>query len=255
MDADQLHPPPGDGPVATADVRWNVAGLDDVMNVLQSSPLVNELPARKNELLHAFFRDDSLARTKSEPIAMWLVRYNEQLGKLNRVGLDIVASLLDVAGWQALNLAGLTEDRIERVVSRLPDDTFPLDAIELNRVFASVHMSEHVSSTDSSWSSLELERARTCPTKSASSSSLGQSRPTFAAERTPNQSASSAQWDTCEEVVDTEDEDTDGSDTIDPDDLQNTCEMNSRCWLPAWTMVKTMLRFQVWTIHSWKQHA
>ena len=150
MDAGELHPPPGDGPVATADGRRNVGGLDNVMNVLQSSPLVKKLPACKNELLHAFFRDDSLARTKGEPIAMWLVRYNEQLGKLNRVGLDIATSLPDVAGWQALNLAGLTDDRIERVVSRLPDDTFPLDAIsvELNRVFASVHMSEHLSSTE-----------------------------------------------------------------------------------------------------------
>ena len=46
---------------------------------------------------------------------------------------------------------------------------------------------------------------------------IGQSRPTFATERTQNQSASSAQWDTFEEVVDTED---DGSDTIDPGDLQ-----------------------------------
>ena len=135
---------PGDGPVATADERRNIAGLDNVMSVFQSSPLVKELPARKNELLHAFFRDDPLARTKDEPIAVWLVRYNEQLGKLNRVGLDIVTSLPDAAGWQALNLAGLTEDRIERVVSRLPDDTFPLDTMsaELNRVFASVHMSE-----------------------------------------------------------------------------------------------------------------
>ena len=125
MDADQLHPPPGNGPVATADERRNVAGLDNVMNVLQSSPLVKELPARKNELLHAFFRDDSLTRTKGEPIAMWLVRYNEQLGKLNRVGLDSATSLPDVAGWQALNLAGLTEDRIERVVSQLPDGHVP----------------------------------------------------------------------------------------------------------------------------------
>ena len=31
---------------------------------------------------------------------------------------------------------------------------------------------------------------------------------------------------------------------------RNTCEMNSICWLLAWTTVKTMLRFQVWTIHS-----
>ena len=125
--------------MATADELRNIADLDDVMNVLRLSPLVKKLPARNNELLHAFFRDGSLARTKDEPIAMWLVRYLEQLGKLNRVGVDIVTALPDVAGWQALNLACLTEeDRIERVVSRLPDDTFPLDTIssELNRVFA-----------------------------------------------------------------------------------------------------------------------
>ena len=41
--------------------------------------------------------------------------------------------------------------------------------------------------------------------------------PHFAAERTQNHSASSAQWNTFE---DTEDEDNDGSDTIDPGDLQ-----------------------------------
>ena len=50
--------------------------------------------------------------------------------------------------------------------------------------------------------------------------SRGQSRPTFGAERTQNHYASSAQWDTSEEVVDTEDEDNDGTDTIDPGDLQ-----------------------------------
>ena len=42
MDADQLHPPPGDGPVAAVDERRNIAGLDNVMNVLQMSPLVKE---------------------------------------------------------------------------------------------------------------------------------------------------------------------------------------------------------------------
>ena len=83
MDAEQLHPPPGEGPVATADERRNIASLDNVMNVLQMSPLVRKLPASKNELLHAFFRDDSLAKTNGEPIALWLVRYFELLGKLN----------------------------------------------------------------------------------------------------------------------------------------------------------------------------
>ena len=55
MDADQLHPPSGDGPVATADERRNIAGLNDATSVSQTSPLVKKLPARKNELLHAFF--------------------------------------------------------------------------------------------------------------------------------------------------------------------------------------------------------
>ena len=99
MDTEQLHPPPGEGPVASADERRNIAGLDNVTNVLEMSPLVM-----------LFFRDDFLAWTKGEPIAVWLVRYYEQLGKLNCVGVDIVTALPDVAGWQALNLAGLTED-------------------------------------------------------------------------------------------------------------------------------------------------
>ena len=120
MDAEQLHPPLGEGPLATADERRNIAGLDDVTNVLQTSSLVKKRPARKNELLHAFFRGNSLVRMKGEPIAMWLVRFYEQLGKLNRVGVDIVTALPDFAGWLALNLARLIEDGIERLVSRLP---------------------------------------------------------------------------------------------------------------------------------------
>ena len=93
MDAEQLHPPPGEGPLATADERRNIAGLDNVVNVLQTSPLVKKRPACKNELLHAFFRGDSFARMKGEPVAMRLVRFCEQLGKLNRVGVDIVTAL------------------------------------------------------------------------------------------------------------------------------------------------------------------
>ena len=56
MDADQLHPPPGDGPAATADERRNIAGLDNVMNVLQLSPLVIKLPARNKRTSPRFFR-------------------------------------------------------------------------------------------------------------------------------------------------------------------------------------------------------
>ena len=218
------------------------------MNVLQIPPLVKKLPAPKDELLHAFFRDDSLARMKGEPIAMWIVRFCEQLGKLNRVGVDVITALPDVAGWQALNLLGLTEDRIERVVSQLPDDIFPMDKIsaELNRVFPTAHMNEPESSTPAippgrAWSSNARERV---PRSVRPHHRWGQSRSTVAAERTRDQSgaASSAQWDTFEEVKDTEEEDNDGSgDTIDLRDLQENVrdELEVLATL-QWTMARTM---------------
>ena len=162
MDADQLHRPTGDGPVATADERRNTAGHHNVMNVLQMSPSIE--PGRHSR------------RTE---LSVWCPGF--------------------------------------------PDDTLPLDTIsaELNRVFASVHMSESVSSTPAippgrACSSNERERV---PRSLRPHHRWGPSRPTFAAERTQNHSASSAQWDTFEEI-DTEEEDNDGSDTIDPGDLQ-----------------------------------
>ena len=83
-------------------------------------------------------------------------------------------------------------------------------------------MSEPVSSTpaippDRAWSSNGRERV---PRPVRPHHRWRKSRPTFTAERTQNHSASSAQWDAFEEVVDTAEEDNDGSDTIDPGDLQ-----------------------------------
>ena len=149
--------------------------------------------------------------------------------------LTFFTALPDVAGCQALNLAGLAEDRTERVVSRLLDDTFPLDTIsaELNRVFASVLMSEPVSSTPAippgrAWSSNERERV---PRPVRLHHRWEQSRPTFAAERTPNHSASSAQRDTSEELSKQKTRMTAATPLI-PATCKNTCEMNSRYWPP-----------------------
>ena len=103
-----------------------------------------------------------------------------------------------------MNLAGPTEDRVERV-----GVTFQLDKTlaELN--------------PDCAWSSNERERV---PRPVRPHHRWVKSRPTFAAERAQNKSgaASSAQWDTFEEVIRTEEEeDNDGSgNTIDPGDLQ-----------------------------------
>ena len=93
------------------------------MKLLSTSPLVKKLPARKNDLLHAFFRDDCLARRLGKPMTIWLVRYEQALGNLKQVNIDLVTLLPDIAGLQALNLAGLSEDRLERIVTKLPDDS------------------------------------------------------------------------------------------------------------------------------------
>ena len=119
------------------------------------------------------------------------------------------------------------------MVSRLPDDTFPLDMIsaKLNRVCASVHKNEPVSSTHA----VSPGRGWSSDYRNGFFRSVrphhrwGQSRPTYAAESTRDQcrAVSSAQWDTSEEVIDTEDEDTEGSgDTIDPT-CKNACETRS----------------------------
>ena len=127
---------------------------------------------------------------------------------------------------------------------------FPLDTIsaELHRVFASVHMSEPVSSTpaippDRAWSSDERERI---PRNVRPHHRWRQSRPTFAAEKhkitllrlhsgTRLRRSSIQRTRTMTALT-----------PLIRAICRNTCEMNSRCWPPAWTMVKTMLRFQVW---------
>ena len=55
MDAEQLHPPLGEGPVATADERRNIAGLVNVMNVLEMSPLVKKASSPKERASSCLF--------------------------------------------------------------------------------------------------------------------------------------------------------------------------------------------------------
>ena len=205
-----------------ANAYRNSIGLDNVLQVLSTSPLVKKLPARKNELLHSFFRDDSLARRLGEPVTTWLVRYEEMLGKLKRVNIDLQALLPDIAGWQALNMAGLNEDRLERIVSKLPDDSYPLDRIqeELNRVYATIHISERASSAPA-----------IAPGRSWTSTDRGGSRPPAHAWRPQGRFRSTnvaarhyEEPDDYESIDDDDEEDDqedDGDDDVDAGDLQS----------------------------------
>ena len=55
MDAEQLHPPPLEGPVATAYEGRNIASLDYVTNVLQMSPLVKKTSCPQKEASSRLF--------------------------------------------------------------------------------------------------------------------------------------------------------------------------------------------------------
>ena len=78
--------------------------------------------------------------------------------------------------------------------------------------------------------------------------------PTFAAETTRNHSASSAQWDTFDEVVDAEEEDNVGSDTTDLGDLQEYVRDELEVLATCMDVGENDAAIQVWTIPSWKQH-
>ena len=129
MEADQLHPLPGDGPVATADERGNMAGLDNVMNVLEMSPLVKNLPARRMS------SSTTSSETKGEPDrhVACAIRWS---GQCHVTALP-------------LNLAGLTEDRMNVWCPGSLMTLFRLTRFLKNSIvcFASVHMNEPVSLT------------------------------------------------------------------------------------------------------------
>ena len=59
-------------------------------------------------------------------MSAWLTRYDEAITLLAQDDIDIL-SLEDVAGWMAIQKAGLTEERRERLTSSLPDEHFPLE--------------------------------------------------------------------------------------------------------------------------------
>ena len=106
------------------------------------------------------------------------------------------------------------------------------------------------------WSSNERERV---PRSVRPHHRWVKSRPTFAAERAQNKSgaASSAQWDTFEEDLRTEDEeeDNDGSgNTIDPGDLQEHVRDELEVLATCMDNGENDATIQVWTPLSWKRH-
>ena len=62
-----------------------------------------------------------------EPVTTWLVRYEENLKCLVKVGINLEEALPEVVEWQAINMAGLNEDCLERIVDKLLDDQHPMD--------------------------------------------------------------------------------------------------------------------------------
>ena len=105
----------------------NKLGVRNVMEKLEAD-LGQQKPERKGETLHEFFATNHYTRRPGESITDWCTRFEEGLSKLKEDDIDL-ESLPDVAGWQFLYKARLSEERRERILAKLPDEHFPLKGI------------------------------------------------------------------------------------------------------------------------------
>ena len=67
-------------------------------------------------------------RKRGQRMAEYMVMWDAAVEKMLEVGIDVVA-WGDLAGWLFLRGAGLIQDRHERVLMALPDDSYPLDKL------------------------------------------------------------------------------------------------------------------------------
>jgi hypothetical protein len=138
-----MAPGPGGAVGTTVDrAASNRTGVRNVMAKLELD-LGQQKPERKGETLHEFFATNRYHRRSGERVTDWCTRFEEGLSKLKEDDIDL-EKLPDVAGWQFLHKAGLTEERRERVLAKLPDEHFPLKEIRaiVVRLFPTIHHRE-----------------------------------------------------------------------------------------------------------------
>jgi hypothetical protein len=92
-----------------------------------------------------FFRDPKFHRQLGERVSDYITRFDETLALLKDSGFD-AESVPDLAGWAFIHMMRLNEEREERLISKVPDDEFPLAELKRHAlsIFGSLHVHEQV---------------------------------------------------------------------------------------------------------------
>ncbi|CAE8588934.1 unnamed protein product [Polarella glacialis] len=152
-DGDTLMPM--QGPVRTEPSDAGAAS-DDILNSDLAAGvkyLVEELRrslqasrgVRKGQTMTEFFRDPKFHRQLGERASDYITRFDETLALLKDSGFD-AESVPDLAGSAFIHMMRLNEEREERLISKVPDDEFPLAELKRHAlsIFGSLHVHEQV---------------------------------------------------------------------------------------------------------------
>jgi len=118
------------------------AGVYKLLDFLESS--LQPGPAtRKGSAMAEFFAKKSYWRRTGERISDYITRFDSALQDMREAGFDAEASP-DLAGWWFVHMLGLTEERCERILSALPDESYSLPTLKKAalRLFADLHTAE-----------------------------------------------------------------------------------------------------------------
>ena len=74
-----------------------------------------------------------LYRRRGERITDWLTRFDEAEDQLHETGIEM-ADISEIKGYFLFTRAGLNEERRERLLGSLPDDSYPATIIRAKPV-------------------------------------------------------------------------------------------------------------------------
>lgn len=120
----------------------NRLGIKNVMAKLEAL-VGTDKPTRRGECMDKVFSSNQLYRRKGERITDWLTRFDEAEDQLKENGIDLEA-ITEIKGYFLFTRAGLNEERRERLLASLPDDSYPAMVIraKLVRQFGRIHINE-----------------------------------------------------------------------------------------------------------------
>ena len=164
------HPDPTEGeeqrPAERPAPRWvtnkevNLMGIETLVKRLEKD-LLQSKPVQRGERMEMFFGTNKYQRRRGMRMTEYNLLWQKGLDELREVNIDLF-KLEDVAGWFYLKGAGLSNEQRERVLSVLPDEHYPLDALKsiMVRFFPGIHLRESTVKETPKWTKPQPSKGR-----------------------------------------------------------------------------------------------